>query len=79
MTIAGGVVTAGEVRHPDTTPPPISWGAPADGARVLGNVNLSASTATTGGVQFVVDGNVVGTATSSPYSLSWDSTTVVDG
>jgi Bacterial Ig domain/Lysyl oxidase len=79
VTIAGGIVTVGEVRHPDTTPPPITWGAPADGARVLGNVNLSAATATTGGVQFVVDGNVVGTATSSPYSLSWDSTTVVDG
>ena len=32
-----------------------------------------------GGVQFVVDGNVVGSATSSPYTLSWNSTTVVDG
>jgi hypothetical protein len=81
VTVAGNTVTAGQVLHPDTTPPPISWGAPADGARVLGNVTLSAGTtaAGSGGVQFLVDGNVVGSATSSPYSFSWDSTTVVDG
>lgn len=67
--------------NPDTTPPPISWDGPAEGARVAGNITLSASTtaAGSGGVQFVVDGNVVGSATSSPYALSWDSTTVVDG
>jgi hypothetical protein len=81
VTIAGSTVTAGEVRHLDTTPPQISWGAPADGARVLGNVTLSASTSSAGGggVQFLVDGNVVASATSSPYSASWDSTTVADG
>jgi Bacterial Ig domain/Lysyl oxidase len=81
VTVAGATVTAGQVLHPDTTPPPISWGAPADGARVSGNVALSASTLTAGGggVQFLVDGNVVGSATSSPYALSWSSTTVVDG
>jgi hypothetical protein len=81
VTVAGSVVTAGEVRHPDTTPPTITWDAPADGARVVGNVTLSASSASAGGggVQFVVDGNVVGSALSSPYSLSWNSTTVVDG
>ena len=65
VTIAGSTVTAGQVLHPDTTPPPISWSAPADGARVLGNVTLSASTTAAGGggVQFLVDGNVVGSAT----------------
>jgi hypothetical protein len=81
VTIAGSTVTAGQVVHPDTTPPPISWDGPAEGARVAGNVTLSASSAAagSGGVQFVVDGNVVGSATSSPYALSWNSTTVVDG
>ena len=44
VTVAGSTVTAGQVLHPDTTPPPISWGAPADGARVSGNVALTAST-----------------------------------
>jgi hypothetical protein len=81
VTVAGSTVTAGQVVRPDTTPPTITWSAPADGARVLGNVALSASSpaAGGGGVQFLVDGNVVGSATSSPYSLSWNSTTVVDG
>ena len=48
---------------------------------MLGNVTLSASTTAAGGggVQFLVDGNVVGSASSSPYSFSWNSTTVVDG
>ena len=36
VTIAGSTVTAGQVLHPDTTPPSISWGAPADGTRVRG-------------------------------------------
>ena len=81
VTIAGNTVTAGQVLHPDTTPPAISWGAPADGTRVLGNVTLSASSTAAGGggVQFLVDGNVVGSAAASPYTLSWNSTTVVDG
>jgi hypothetical protein len=81
VTVAGSTVTAGQVLHPDTTPPPISWAAPADGARVSGNVPLSASTTAAGGggVQFLVDGNVVGSAASNPYALSWNSTTVVDG
>jgi hypothetical protein len=81
VTVTGSTVTAGQVLHPDSTPPSISWGAPAEGARVAGNVALSASApaAGGGGVQFLVDGNVVGSAASSPYSLSWNSTTVVDG
>ena len=48
---------------------------------MLGNVTLSASSTAAGGggVQFLVDGNVVGSAAASPYTLSWNSTTVVDG
>jgi Big-like domain-containing protein/lysyl oxidase len=79
VTIAGSTVTAGEVRHPDTTPPALTWGGPGEGTRVAGLVPLSASTPTTGPVQFLVDGNTVGVATSSPFTLNWDSTTVVDG
>ena len=58
-------------------------GVPANGATVQGAVPLSAGTPVTGAgrVQFLVDGNVVGTSTdaASPYRLSWDSTTVPDG
>src|SRR4051794_12809051 len=81
VTITGGTVTAGQVTHPDTTPPQISMTAPSDGTTVRGAVRLAATTAAAGGVQFLVDGAVVGTGTesSSPYSFNWDSTTVVDG
>jgi hypothetical protein len=56
-------------------------GAPADGTTANRIVTLSASapTAGGGGVEFLVDGNVAGSDTSSPYSFSWDSTSVVDG
>jgi hypothetical protein len=83
VTVAGGQVSAGTVTHPDTTPPAVSLAAPADGAGVSGTVSLSASTPLTGAgrVEFVVDGERIGTSpdTAPPYSLAWDSTTVVDG
>ena len=78
VTVSGGRVTAGEVRHPDTTPPPVTLTAPADAARLSGTVTLTASTPATGGVQFLVDGNVVGTS-AGPSSFDWDSRSVPDG
>lgn len=66
----------------DVTPPSVTLTAPANGATVSGNVTLSANasddTAVTQ-VSFLVDGQVVATDTSSPYSASWDSSSVVDG
>ncbi len=44
VTVSGGRVTAGEVRHPDTTPPPVTLTAPADAARLSGTVTLTATT-----------------------------------
>jgi hypothetical protein len=81
VTITGGAVSAGPVTHPNTAPPAISMTAPSDGTIVKGSVQLSADTAASGGVQFLVDGAPVGsgTQTSSPYVFNWDSTTVVDG
>jgi hypothetical protein len=83
VTISGATVTAGEVRHPDSTPPAATLTAPAEGDVVKGQVTLTASTpvASPSKVELVVDGNVVGAAPldTSPYSLSWDSTTVQDG
>lgn len=62
--------------------PTVTMASP--GATVNRTVTLSASAAATGGasvkqVDFLVDGTIVGTATASPYSVSWDSTTVSDG
>ncbi|MDA0165438.1 Ig-like domain-containing protein [Solirubrobacter ginsenosidimutans] len=81
VTIANGKVTAGEVRHPDTTPPSIAVKLPLNGARVSGTVPLSADAAGGQTVQFLLDGNVIGssTDTAAPYGLAWDSTRVVDG
>ena len=56
--------------------------APTNGSTVSGPVTISATTDATGvfGVQFKLNGNVLNAEdTSSPYSTSWDTTTVADG
>jgi subtilisin len=66
----------------DTTPPSVSLTAPADGAKVSGTVTLSANASDNTGVKevrFYVNGVLVGTDTTSPYSVSWDSTSVPEG
>jgi fibronectin type 3 domain-containing protein len=67
----------------DTTPPTVSVSAPAAGATVSGTTTLSANAADNGSVasvQFKVDGTNVGSPdTTSPYSISWDSTSVANG
>src|SRR6266853_4031016 len=54
------------------------------GATVNRTVKLSAAASAASGatvkqVDVMIDGTIVGTATASPYSVSWDSTTVSDG
>jgi putative lipoic acid-binding regulatory protein len=67
----------------DTTPPSVSLTAPANGATVSGTVTVSATAADGGGVagvQFRLDGaNLGGEDTTSPYSISWNTTTVGNG
>jgi len=67
----------------DATPPSVSLTAPAAGATVSGTaVTLSATAAdnvAVAKVDFFVDGALVGTDTASPYSISWNSTTVANG
>ncbi len=67
-------------------PPTVSITSPASGATVSGtSVPLSAnasdgSSGTTGlSVAFAIDGTTVGTDTTSPYSVNWDSTKVSTG
>lgn len=64
----------------DNTPPVVAMLSP--GASVSGSVTLEATATDDRNiavVRFLVDGNVVGTDTSAPYSVSWDSTTVANG
>ena len=66
----------------DTTAPTCSLTAPVAGATLSNAVTLSATASDNQGVsrvEFYVDGAKVGTATSAPYSLNWDSKTVANG
>ena|GEM_PF-2013204 len=68
----------------DPTPPTVSMTAPSAGASVSGtSVTLSATASDNVGVssvQFKLDGSNIGSAdTTSPYSTTWDSTTVPNG
>jgi peptidoglycan/xylan/chitin deacetylase (PgdA/CDA1 family)/archaellum component FlaF (FlaF/FlaG flagellin family) len=62
--------------------PTVSLTGPAAGATLSGTVTFTATASSPVGiskVSFLVDGVVVATASSSPYTATWDSTTVGDG
>jgi concanavalin A-like lectin/glucanase superfamily protein/galactose oxidase-like protein/Big-like domain-containing protein len=65
------------------SPPTVAVTAPAAGATVTGTINLTANATDdrgVSGVQFKVDGANAGAEdTSAPYSVSWDSRTVLNG
>jgi hypothetical protein len=66
----------------DTTPPTVNVTAPANGATVSGTTTVTATASDNVGVtqvQFFIDGASIGTDTTSPYSASWDTTTVANG
>ncbi len=75
----------GPVTIPDTTPPVVAMTAPANGATVTGAVTVAANATDNvgvAGVQFQVDGKNVGgvvTGAGPIYSMSWDTTTAVNG
>jgi glucose/arabinose dehydrogenase len=67
----------------DTTPPTVSLTAPTAGATVSGTVTVAANASDNvgvAGVQFAVDGANLGAEdTTSPYSISWNTTTASNG
>jgi hypothetical protein len=66
----------------DTTAPTVSITAPLNGATVVGTVSINATASDNVGVtkvEFYVDGALKSTDTTSPYSYSWDSTSVANG
>ena len=71
------------VPPPDTTPPGVSVTSPASGATVSGTVTVTATASdnvAVSGVQFLLDGAPLGAEdTTAPYSVSWNSTTAVNG
>ncbi|QRN92812.1 S8 family serine peptidase [Archangium violaceum] len=80
---AGNVRTSGGVGVTvDNNAPTTSISAPAANALVGGTVQVSATASDTNGVakvELYVDGTLIGTDTSAPYAVSWNSTPVVDG
>ncbi|HYS04965.1 MAG TPA: Ig-like domain-containing protein [Candidatus Dormibacteraeota bacterium] len=82
-TSATVTVTVSNAPPPDTTPPAVSITAPANGATVSGTISVSASASDNvgvAGVQFKIDGaNLAGEDTTSPYAISWDTTTAANG
>ena len=70
------------VNNPDMTAPTVAFSAPASGASVSGTVSVQVSAADNVGVDSVslsVDGVLVGTDTSSPYTFTWNTATASNG
>ena len=66
----------------DKTPPTVAITSPAAGARLRGTITVNAGASDNVGVtavEFLLGGAVIGQDTTSPYSVAWDTTTIVDG
>ncbi|AZR74573.1 hypothetical protein BBF96_14960 [Anoxybacter fermentans] len=66
----------------DTISPTVNITAPSNGATVSGTVAYSADASDNVGVtqvKFFIDGVLVGTDTTAPYSISWDTTNYSNG
>jgi peptidoglycan/xylan/chitin deacetylase (PgdA/CDA1 family) len=68
---------------PDTTPPTVALISPADGATVAGKVTVTASASDDMSgireVRFYADGGLIGSDSSAPYAVSWNSSKVKRG
>ncbi|HYI93670.1 MAG TPA: LamG-like jellyroll fold domain-containing protein [Bryobacteraceae bacterium] len=72
-------VSVGNITSPPLLPS-VSIATPIGGATVAGNVSITASAQNAVGVQFLVDGTNVGAEdTTSPYSVTWNTSSVSDG
>jgi len=82
--VAGNVeATKTQVIQVDATAPSVAITSPSNGATVTGNVKViaSASDSQSGvaSVAFYVDGTLIGTATSSPWQVPWNTKRVPSG
>lgn len=75
-------VMSGDLPSSDTIPPTVSLTQPSNGATLSGNAALAASASDNVGVSrvdFLAGATVVGTDSTSPYSISWDTATASNG
>jgi hypothetical protein len=79
----GGVANLTLLATPDTTPPVVSFTAPASGAVVSGQVAITASVSdkvAVDNVSFLLDGIALGLAlTAPPYTIAWDTAVTSNG
>jgi hypothetical protein len=83
----GGGMSCGGAYQPACPAPMVTLTAPASGATVSGTAVMLTATAsasmasgfTVTRVDFMIDGTIVGTATTPPYTVSWNSATVTKG
>jgi hypothetical protein len=82
-TTTSAIVSVNVANDVDTTPPQVSVTSPAGGSQVSDTISLAATaTDDTGvaGVQFFVDGLAIGAEdTTSPYGVSWNTSSVANG
>jgi hypothetical protein len=74
--------TAATVAANDTTAPTVSMTAPRAGSSISGSTTLTASASDNVGVtrvEFSVDGTLIATDTTSPYTTTWNPATVALG
>ncbi|MFL5790643.1 MAG: DNRLRE domain-containing protein [Actinomycetota bacterium] len=67
---------------PDTTAPTVAISSPSDASTVSGTVAVDATASDNVGVTsvtFAVDGTAIGTDTTAPYEVPWDTSLVANG
>jgi hypothetical protein len=81
LSITGNTVQVLKTVTPTlNNPPSITMTSPQTNTTIAKTVQLMASTANGGGVQFLIDGQPFGTVVSAaPYAVAWDTTTVQNG
>lgn len=83
VTVAAISFAPGASAHPSGHKPTVTLTAPAPNATLHGVVTMSADASPGSSplsrVDFLVDGHTVGSASSSPWSISWNSASVSDG
>jgi len=82
LAIADSTVTVLQTVYPVLAPPPaIALASPLEGSAVTGIVDLTVTTAVTGGVQYLVDGLPFGAPVADPpgHRLAWNTGVIPNG
>lgn len=60
-------------------PPTVTLNSPADQAQVTGTINLTAGAPSGATVQYLLNGQALGTPQAAPFTLAWDTLSIPDG